>query len=127
MAAFERAIWLDTEGSMSLAHRSWEISISQLDKQPLEDYCEGARKDGIPCQITIARNTERKCYRARIVGVEDVAKELTLVRPFLRTRKKVQQIEWFKEYLFRPSNNTRIQTLRAREIVGSWSSDNLVM
>lgn len=52
MEAAERAVWIDTEGSLSLAHHTWEISISQSEKEPLEDYCKGARKDGVKCSVT---------------------------------------------------------------------------
>ena len=117
MEAVERAVWIDTEGSLSLAHHTWEISISQSEKELLEDYCNGARKDGVKCSVTRTMHDQRICYRARIMGVENVAKELVLTKGLLRTENKLQQIEDFKWWLFAPRKTTAPQTLRARNLM----------
>lgn len=54
MTACERGIWIDTEGAIMA--RTWprttyEISVYQNERGPLEDYRLGAERDGIPCSI----------------------------------------------------------------------------
>lgn len=53
MAAAERAVWEDAEGSFDFyGDRSvYMIRTSQAEKRILEDYCSGARNDGVECKV----------------------------------------------------------------------------
>lgn len=114
MTTSDRASWIDTEGTICLSSRTWEISIVQTEKKPLQDYSEGAHRDGVRCFVRTYNNGT--AFRARIVGLENVARELSLTENLLRTANRLSQVRRFKQYLFSP-RRVRIQTLRARQII----------
>lgn len=121
MTPCERGVWIDTEGSieMSLTARKYpqfRISVSQSEKEPLEEYCAGARKDNIPCRVRYDRT--ENAYKAEIYGLPNIAKEIVLTRNCIRTKKKRQQIKRFGRHLKAKRKILRKQVIQARKILG---------
>lgn len=119
----ERANWFDTEGNLYVSPQTTplndsvaSICVSQIDRTPLDAFARGAAEDGIASRI------ERKAYngegyRLTIDRVEDIAKELSLEMPFIRSRQKWREIRAYLAHLERPRAVKRDNILRAREIV----------
>ena len=110
--------WIDTEGFIYSEFKRgrglYEIIFTQREREPLEDYCEGARMDGIPCKVhKIAAG-----YHARIGEAENVAKEISLTPNWIRTKTRLAQIEKFKNTLLLPRKKLDIRIERARKILG---------
>jgi hypothetical protein len=106
----ERASWIDSEGAIT-----HEIMVSQDERQLLEDYCEGARRDTVECRVIPA--TE-KGYNAVIEPIVSVAKEISLTEPYIRTQRKKQQIQAFKTRLATPRRRLATSIIEARRILG---------
>jgi len=102
MNACERGNWIDTEGHIESADegRTYLLSVAQDEREPLEDYCAGATRDGVPCHIRPLPKIQ--AFRAEIRGVVNIAREIALTQKCIRTRKKQQQIQQFKNSLLRP-------------------------
>ena len=122
MNAQERALWEDAEGSFST--RGYAIKMSQKFIEPLLDYCEGARRDGLTSRIyrREPKKTEKTpnpspYYEASVSGAEDVAKEIALTEGLHRHPGRIEQIERVKEEL--KKTKSRHPAIRhAREILG---------
>jgi len=114
MNACERGNWIDTEGNISLVPTP-VIVITQKDFQALQDYCEGAKRDSIPCRVK--RDPRVGAYRAFITGAHNVAKEITLTQPYIRTQEKKRQIERLRRYLAQPRKKLYPTIREARKIL----------
>jgi hypothetical protein len=89
MNTCERGFWIDADGTIYTKHGKYEIAVPQLreDMEVLEDYCEGARKDGITkCEIIHSLPKQPHMSRLRIRRVEDVAREISLTRDCIRKK-----------------------------------------
>jgi len=130
MTACERGNWIDTEGHIETRPPplkrgvQYEIVITSMEKEPLEDYCAGATKDSVPCRVFPERMRpppyEYYKYYARITGAPNVAKEIMLTKNCIRTRKKHQQIQKFIQAWQIPRRTARgIQTQKTvKQILG---------
>jgi hypothetical protein len=122
MSAQERALWEDAEGSYSV--HGYGVKTSQKFIEPLIDYCEGARRDGIRSAIAKRepKRTEKMpnpapYYEAYITGAAHVAREILLTERWHRHPGRIRQIEKVKEELKKAKPRYKaIQ--RAREILG---------
>ena len=118
MTPCERGNWIDTEGNIGADLRGrFVIDVAQVEREPLEDYCNGARRDGVECRVRYDRTA--RVWIARITGAENVAREVSLTRDCMRTARKHAQIQALTQQLTRP----RIIALRpsiksALEILG---------
>jgi len=113
MTPCERGSWIDTEGYVRESPAT--LAIAQKHRKPLEDYCVGAIKDGIPCKIRCKTDPiYGKNYEAYITGIENIAKELALTQPYIRTRMRRQQIFRFKRHIVRSRTP---ESQKAREIL----------
>jgi len=97
MNAWERGNWIDGEGTLTRAgrERGFHLKIIQdhREREVLEDYCKGALRDGISrCEIV---KEGPYTLSATIARAEDIAREITLTRDHIRTKKKKSQIEAF--------------------------------
>jgi len=122
----ERANWFDTEGNLYVSPFSTPLSnsvvtmcVSQTERTPLDEFANGIAFDGIASRV------ERKIgngegYRLTIDRVQDIAKELSLELPFIRTRRKIEEIRAFLSYLERPRSVVREDIRRARDIASEW-------
>jgi len=65
-------------------------------------------------------HAKHKMYRARITGLDNIAKELALTKPYIRTKKKKQQIDQFIKFVTAPPKirSRKNVVLRTREILG---------
>jgi len=114
MNACERGIWIDTEGHISRKR----IVVSQREeREVIEDYCAGARMDGVHCRVRYDK--VNRIYLAEIEGLENMAKEIALTQNCIRTKRRRKQIERFKEQLAKPRRYAPYPpTIRARKILG---------
>lgn len=124
MEASERAIWFEAEGYLYVpspnVSRKWgpvELRVSQFERKPLDDFAEGARHDGIDCRLGYRWRTKPGEYYVRIRRIDEVAKELVLESPYIRTVKRLEQIQSFKEYLARPRTRVTKSLGVARELL----------
>lgn len=108
MGVIERANWFDTEGCLYVSRprsnsNSEEVSmsVSQSQREPLEDFANGALNDGVASTIYY-RSRRTGEYVVRIRRLDHIARELSLEIPFLRTTKRLEQIRRLKEYLGKP-------------------------
>lgn len=118
MSRQERGCWFDTEGYLDpgkVGRGGSDLLITQNEKDPLLDYVEGAELDGVRCNMYYARST--KMHYATIHGLENIAKELNVILPFVRTQKKFRQIARFREYLGTRRTSHQYQARRALEIL----------
>lgn len=125
----ERANWFDTEGNLyvSPANKSLKqsvtfICISQFERTPLEDFQEGAASDGIECRIITRRRGNTEEHMLLIVELESIARELIMEAPFIRTTRKLAQLQNFREFVLRERSQTRQSLRRARELLSSLES-----
>jgi len=103
MTPCERGNWIDTEGTIQSNHQGiFMISVAQAEKQALEDYCRGAVKDGVRCKVIPLRPPPSPMWLARVTGAENVAREISLTLPYIRTEKKLRQIQQFVKNLEKP-------------------------
>jgi len=120
MTACERGAWIDAEGSiMAYPEKGdYRIDITQATSEvtALHDYCEGARLDGVTCEVKRMAKKPWVSY-VRIGRVEDVAKEIKLTKNWIRTSRKIAQIERFKAVLHRPKIRRRAEIIRAIKIL----------
>jgi hypothetical protein len=78
MNASERAVWEDAEGTISARappkNGGYFILTVRFSKEILDDYCEGARMDGVPRVVTSRTSPKGWTeYRTYITGAENVA------------------------------------------------------
>lgn len=79
MDAKERALWEDAEGCLIISHSKAqameipELRTGQLERGILEDYCEGARKDGVNCVVRAYRAAGKVVYLSRISDLKSIA------------------------------------------------------
>ena len=104
MTAGERGEWIDTEGSVSSFFKKSGRSIGsfrcnthvvQEERAPLDDYREGAIRDGIRCGVY--PNGASGAYHAVVPGIASVDKEIRLTCCSIRTLKRRRQILRFYE------------------------------
>jgi hypothetical protein len=100
--------------------RTYEISVYQNEREPLEDYRRGAVRDGVPCFIERFYTHGRLQYRATIRGVVNVARELSLTVKWIRTRKKRRQIEHLRRVLYERRKVVRKVIIDARRFAKSF-------
>ncbi|MFB0503172.1 MAG: hypothetical protein ACETWE_05000 [Candidatus Bathyarchaeia archaeon] len=112
MSRCERGVFIDAEGYL------WKkgMQITQAERGILEDYCEGAKKDSIPCRIRYMPAIQE--YQAEITAYENVAKEIVLTQDCIRTKRRLSQIDFFKRELARPRKKRDPRVEKAREILG---------
>jgi len=117
MTACERGNWIDTEGYIRPKHHL--IEVTSKEKEPLIDYCEGAKTDNVPCKIRSVKDPVYGiAYRAEIIGADNVAKEITLTKNCIRTKMRHAQIQAFIEDIARPRKRLRKEIITARQIMG---------
>jgi len=126
MDASERANWFDTEGNLyvspadkPLRDSITSLCISQFDELPLEDFRRGASADGIRSRISQRRGDNGEEYVLSIVGLADIARELTMEMPYIRTSRKLAQIQDFTEFVFRERIQMKESARTARELLDS--------
>jgi hypothetical protein len=120
MPSQERGCWFDTEGSLDpgiVGRGGSDLVVTQTEREPLLDYMEGARLDGVKCGMYYAKST--RCYFLTVNGLENIAKELTMIMPFVRTRRKWDQIARFRDYLTQKRTRHQHQAKRALAILDS--------
>lgn len=118
MSRQERGCWFDTEGSLDpgiVGKGGSDLVITQNEKNPLLDYVEGAEQDGVRCNTYYEKGT--KMYYVTVHGLENIAKELNMILPFVRTQKKFRQVARFREYLGTRRTTHQYQARRALEIL----------
>jgi len=108
MTACERGVWIDTEGYLRSTPAILEVT--QKERKPLEDYCAGAMLDGILCKIY--RTPE--AWGAYITGIENIAREIKITQPFIRTKTRKKQIWQFKRHIIRSQTS---ESKKARDIL----------
>ena len=129
MAASERANWFDTEGNLhvspsckSLRDSIVSLCISQSDELPLHDFNLGALTDGVRCRIVSGRHGKKGERMLIINGVANIAGELSLEMPFIRTTRKLAQIQKFRGFVRRNRTRTKETLKIARRLLDSVSS-----
>lgn len=75
--------------------------------EPLLDYMKGAKLDGVKCGLYYRKSA--RCYFLTVNGLEKIARELTMIMPFVRTRRKWDQIIRFRAYLAQKGLDTNIR------------------
>ena len=78
---------------------------------------EGARLDGVKCGMYYGRSA--RCYFLTAHGLENIARELSLIITFVRTNRKWNQIARFREYLAQKRTRHQHQAERALAILDS--------
>ena len=53
MNRWERGVWIDTEGYVNASPPV--IQIGQKERGPFDEYCAGARSDGVKCRVSPLR------------------------------------------------------------------------
>ena len=100
MNRWERGVWIDTEGFVNASPPV--IQIGQKERGPLDDYCAGARSDGVTCRVSpLRRKGIVVAYVASVTGALNVAKELNRVHDWIRTETRLGQIRRLKERIDR--------------------------
>jgi hypothetical protein len=122
----ERANWFDTEGNLyvtspivNLSDSVVSLCIAQIERGPLDAFASGSALDGIASRID-RKTSNDEGYRLTIDRVEDIAKELTIELPFIRTRRKMEEIRLFLAHINRPRAKERVNIQRARELIAEW-------
>lgn len=96
-----------------------ELCVSQTEKLPMMDYRDGAAKDGVMCRAWYERQTGN--YFAKVNGLENISREIRLILPSVRTKKKLQQVARFKEYLCQKRARHQQVAERALKVLeGDW-------
>jgi len=108
MTRCERGSWIDTEGYIRDSPAM--IEVTQKHREPLEDYCEGAKLDGVPCRI----RKRADAWTAYITGIENIAREIANTQSYIRTRTRRRQIFRFKRHIVRSRTP---ESERARKIL----------
>lgn len=114
----ERGCWFDTEGSLrpgKVGRGGSLLVVTQRVKRPLIDYVRGAALDGVKCRIYYAKST--RMYFVTIHGMENIAKELNFILPFVRTQKKMEQAFRFRHFLSAKRLRHQHQAERALRIL----------
>src|SRR5271157_1330359 len=123
----ERANWFDTEGNLYVSPLTTPLSdsvasicIAQIDRTPLDAFATGCAIYGIASRV------ERKLdngegYRLTIDRVEDIAKELSLEIPYIRSRRKLDEIRALLTHFERPRAVERYTIRRAQEMASKWN------
>jgi len=94
--------------------RRLRISVVQVEREVLDDYCSGAEKDGVRCRV----KPRHRGYVAEVEGALNVAKEFRLTQDCIRTRKKLHQIEKVIQSLQEPRERLNPEIIQARKILG---------
>ena len=122
----ERANWFDTEGNLYVSPLTKPLTdsvvsmcVGQVDRAPLNAFAHGASLAGIATRIE-RKKGNGEGYRLTIDRISDVARELLLELPFIRTRRKVDEIRAFVSYLERKRTLERDEIRRAREAASEW-------
>lgn len=122
----ERANWFDTEGNLyvtppakKLSDSAVSLCIAQIERRPLDAFASGTALDGIASRIE-RKTGNGEGYRLTIDRVEDVAKELSMELPFIRSRRKREEIRAFMAHISRPRAKEGGNIRRARELSSEW-------
>lgn len=116
----ERGCWFDTEGSLDpgrVGRGGSDLVVTQTEREPLMDYIKGAELDGVKCGMYYGRSSG--AYFATIHGLENIARELCFIMPFVRTRRKHSQVERFRAFLNQKRTRHQHQAKRALAILES--------
>ena len=100
--------------------RTYEICVYQNERRVLLDYKKGAEDDGIPCFIESFYTHGRLQFRATIRGVLNVAREILLTKRWIRTNRKLRQIQKFKKAVFEKRRRLQKVIIEARKIAKSF-------
>lgn len=120
MSSQDRGCWFDTEGSLDLGvvgRGGSELVVTQTEMEPLLDYMKGAKLDGVKCGLYYGKSA--RCYFLIVNGLENIARELTMIMPFVRTQRKWDQIARFRAYLAQKRTRHQHQAERALDILDS--------
>jgi hypothetical protein len=107
----EIASWTDTEGAIGTY-----LSIGQKDQRVIREICAFFDREGIPPSMRLDEHTG--VYYAVVSRIEDVARVVKNIEPFIRTANKAMEIDGFKAYLVKPRKRLNISIIRARKILG---------
>ena len=100
MDSCERRNWFETEGTLAVAGKRLRAiyHITQVERAPPDDYCSGARENGVTCRMRQVRGI----YRAEITAIEDIGRELKCIEfNKLRTQNKRKRVRRLIEFLQR--------------------------
>jgi hypothetical protein len=86
MDACDRGNWIDTEGRTARK----EIRMVQTERGVLDEYCESAKADGVPCKVKF--RPKLKQYKALRVRVSK-HRHRNIGNPKLRTNEKDKQAD----------------------------------
>ncbi len=93
------------------------LVVTQVEQEPLLDYMKGAELDGVKCGMYYAKSAG--CYFLTVNGLENIAKELGLILPFVRTQRKWAQVARFRDYLAQKRTRHQHHAERALAILDS--------
>jgi hypothetical protein len=120
MNSQERGCWFDTEGSLGpgkVGRGGSILVVTQTEEEPLLDYMKGAELDGVKCGMYYAKSSG--CFFLTVNGLGNIAKELSLILPFVRTRRRWAQVARFRDYLAQKRTRHQHKAERALAILDS--------
>jgi hypothetical protein len=112
----EVASWIDTEGTIHSENRSRYLSIGQKEKKVIQEICAFLDKEGISSSMRLDKHAG--VYYVVVNKVDDIARVIRNVGPYIRTENKRREIEAFKEELAKPRAKLRTSVIHARRILG---------
>ena len=123
MNAMDRANWHETEGCLSIGPHAFysksgaEFLVSQFEVEPLQDFAAGCAGDGISCEIYCREVKAGLEYYVRIRRLDQIALELSQEMPYLRTRKTINQVWTFLDYIWMPRKRLSNSLEVARKVL----------
>jgi hypothetical protein len=124
MDPMDRANWHETEGCLSVGPRAFQsksgaaLLVSQFEIEPLKDFMAGCAIDGITCHLYRKGAETGVEYFVRIRRQDQIALELSKEMPYLRTKKSVNQIQAFVNYIWMPRKHLTRSLELARRVSG---------
>jgi hypothetical protein len=112
----EVASWIDTEGTIHAENRSRYLSIGQKEKKVIQEICAFLENEGISSSMRLDRHTG--VYYVVVNKVDDIARVIRNIEPYIRTVNKRREIEVFKEELAKPRAKLKTSVMYARRILG---------
>ena len=106
----EIASWTDTEGAI----RTY-LSIGQKDQRVIREICAFFDKNGIQAIMRLDRHTG--VYYAIVTRMDEVAKAIVNIEPFIRTANKKVEIQHFTDYIAKPRRRLKTSIVLARKIL----------
>jgi len=107
----EISSWADTEGAI----RTY-LAIGQKDQKVIREICAFFDREGISCRVRLDSHTG--VYYAVVSRIDDVAKIIAKIEPFIRTANKKMEIQGFKDFLAKPRKRLNTSVILARKILG---------